>query len=155
MTTTLTRPLIYCIITFFVFACDVFELAIDERDFFIAKEWKIESFIGNGEVLTEEEIKANNPAHSLNNYRLILNEDYTFSRIEVNGEESNGTWSLISGSTQLKLELSESQSETYLIIDLQVRRLEIKFSGSNEVKPGENVYDGMLDITYVLEPVKG
>lgn len=152
MVTTLKRIWLYSIIALMFCACEVFQLSIDEREFFIAKEWKIESFIGNGNVQTVEEVKASNPAHSPANYRLILSEDYTFTRTDIKGVIDNGTWSLASGLTQLKLDVSGGYIESWLIIDLQVRRLEIKYTGSSEVKDRQS---GILDMIYVLEPVKG
>lgn len=143
-----------CLYFFFMLifcGCETLELSVEPREFFIAKEWKIESFIGNGNVQSVEEIKADNPSLTPANYRLILNEDFTFSRTNVKGETDNGTWSLASGLTQLILD-NGTVIESWLIIDLQIRRLEIKYTGSSEVKPNQ---EGILDMIYVLKPVKG
>jgi hypothetical protein len=136
------------ILAFMITSCSTQEIPVSEIEFFIAKEWKLESLIGNGEIQTEEIIKANNPAHSLSFYRLDLNKDFTFSRTGIDSQIRSGTWSLTAGLSQLILTFDDTYQEHYLLLNLEVRRLEMRVLQD----PGKV---GELDIRYILEPVKG
>ncbi len=119
-------------------ACESQNIVVSEIEFFIAKEWKIKAVFQDGEPVTDTD---------LTSYRLILNEDFTFKRTYFDGQTTNGTWQLTSGLTQLLLYVNEPQEERWLLLDLEVRRLEMRLL-QNPSKP-------QLDIRYVLEPVKG
>jgi len=129
-------------------SCETQDILISEIEFFIAKEWKIESFIGNGDKQTEEMILAEDPSYSLSFYRLDLKDDFTFSRTGINNHTKTGTWNLTAGLSQLQLFFDDGSEEHYLLLDLEVRRLEMRVLQDPD-KLGE------LDIRYILEPVKG
>jgi hypothetical protein len=119
-------------------ACDIPEIAVSEIEFFIAKEWKIHAVFQDGEPVTDTD---------LTEYRLDLNDDFTFTRSSIGGQESNGTWQLTSGLTQVVLFVDEPHEERWLLLDLEIRRLEMRLLQLPD-KP-------QLDIRYILEPVKG
>lgn len=132
----------------FMTACETQEILISEIEFFIAKEWKLDKLIGNGVEQTDEIIQVDYPSHSLGFYRLKLNEDFTFVRTGVNNITLNGTWTLSAGLSQLRLTFEDGREEHYLLLDLEVRRLEMRvLQDPNKL--------GELDIRYILEPVKG
>ena len=83
----------------------------------------------------------------LSNFRLTIQDDLTFTKVDFSGDESSGIWQLTSGSTQLVLYVNEANEERWLLLDLKLRRLEMRLL-QNPGKP-------QLDIRYVLEPVKG
>ena len=112
---------------------------INEIEFFIAKEWKIESVIVNGQAVTDADLSV---------YRLILNEDFTFKRVTIDGQEEEGNWQLTAGLTQVVLFVDDPREESYLLLDLEVRRLEMRLLQ-------ESFKDGQLDIRYILVPIKG
>jgi hypothetical protein len=114
-------------------------ISINEIEFFIAKEWKIESVIVNGNTVTDTD---------LSQYRLILNEDFTFKRITIDGQEEAGNWQLTAGLSQVVIFVDDPREESYLLLDLEVRRLEMRLLQ-------ESFKDGQLDIRYILVPVKG
>ena len=114
-------------------------IGINEIEFFIAKEWKIESVIVNGQTVTDTD---------LSKYRLILNEDFTFKRITIDGQEEEGNWQLTAGLSQVVIFVDDPREESYLLLDLEVRRLEMRLLQ-------ESFKDGQLDIRYILVPVKG
>ena len=124
--------------------CDVAVLEVSETEFFIAKEWKIQSVFRDGELQTQADME---PGDDLSSFRLFIQEDFTFRRIYFDGTETAGSWQLTSGLTQLALFVGEANEERWLLLDLKLRRLEMRLL-QNPDKP-------QLDIRYVLEPVKG
>ena len=132
---------IFCIsITLVVMvpACDIQEIAVSEIEFFIARDWKINAVFQDGELVTDTD---------LTQYRLDLKDDFTFTRLSISGQESEGTWQLTSGLTQVVLFVDEPHEERWLLLDLEIRRLEMRLLQLPD-KP-------QLDIRYILEPVKG
>jgi hypothetical protein len=131
-------------ITFSIFlvamvpACDIPEITVNEIEFFIAKEWKIKAVFQDGELVTDTD---------LTKYRLNLNDDFTFTRSSIAEQVSEGTWNLTSGLTQVVLFVDEPHEERWLLLDLEIRRLEMRLLQRPD-KP-------QLDIRYILEPVKG
>lgn len=119
--------------------CTSEDINISEIEFFIAKEWKIESVIVNGQTVTDTD---------LSKYRLSLNDDFTFKRITIDGQEEAGIWKLTAGLSQIVLFVDDPREESYLLLDLEVRRLEMRLLQ-------ESFKDGQLDIRYILQPVKG
>jgi len=119
--------------------CTAEEISINEIEFFIAKEWKIESVIVNGEPVTDTD---------LSQYRLTLNKDFTFTRVTIDGKDEAGEWKLTAGLSQFVLFVNDPREEHYLVLDLAVRRLEMRIL-QDSFKQGE------LDIRYILIPVKG
>lgn len=145
------------VIGLLAFTCEVPGLEDPDNEFFITKAWKAKEITQAGDQ----------PSKSTNYevYRLVINEDFTYERInfiEIDETplEDYGTWNLIGGQSQLVLTLdpifwSEARDtvEYYLIVDLQLRELELKKTGSPDVlKP--NSAGGDSDIRYILEPVK-
>jgi hypothetical protein len=124
--------------------CETQEIQVSEIEFFIAKEWRIESVFKDGILQTEADMKA---ADKLENYRLTLNDDFTFTRVFFNGEVKEGTWQLTSGLTQVVLFVDDPDEQHWLLLDLAIRRLEMRLLQAPN-KP-------QLDIRYVLIPVKG
>lgn len=129
-------------------ACDTQEILISEIEFFIAKEWKLDNAIVNGVEQTNEIIQVDRPSHNLGFYRLKLEEDFTFERTGIDNVSLKGTWSLTAGLSQVHLSFEDGTEEHYLLLDLEVRRLEMRVL-QDPSKLGE------LDIRYILKPVKG
>ena len=77
-----------------------------------------------------------------------LNDDFTFKRVTVDGQEEAGIWKLTAGLSQIVLFVDDPREESYLLLDLEVRRLEMRLLQ-------DSFKDGQLDIRYILEPVKG
>jgi hypothetical protein len=128
------------LLTIIVFVgCETTVIEVNEIEFFITKNWKIESVIVNGDVITDTD---------LTQYRLELKDDFTFNRTTIEGVEDVGEWKLTAGLSQLVLFVGDPREERYLLLDLKVRKMEIKLL-QDSFKQGE------LDIRYFLEPVKG
>jgi len=119
--------------------CTTEDIKISEIEFFIAKEWKIQSVVVNGKVVTDTD---------LSKYRLNLKKEFTFKRITIDGQEEEGNWQLTAGLTQIILFVDDPREESYLLLNIEVRRLEMRLLQ-------ESFKDGQLDIRYILEPVKG
>ena len=119
-------------------ACEIQEIAVSEIEFFIAKEWKIKAVFQDGEPVTDTD---------LTQYRLDLNDDFTFTNTSISGQVSEGIWQLTSGLTQVVLFVGEPHEERWLLLDLEIRRLEMRLLQRPD-KP-------QLDIRYILEQVKG
>jgi hypothetical protein len=136
------------ILAFLIVSCETQEILVSEIEFFIAKDWKIESVVVNGEVQSDKIIQADNPTHSLSFYRLTLNEDFTFTQTGIDGETGSGVWALTSGLTQLVLFVDDPREVNYLLLNLEIRRLEMRALQ-------DDFKNGQLDIRYTLEPVKG
>ena len=120
-------------------SCTVEEISISEIEFFIAKEWKIESVIVNGAPVTDTDLSV---------YRLQLDDDFTFERTNIDGQKEAGVWQLTAGLSQIVLFVGDPREERYLLLNLEVRLLEMRLL-QDSFKQGE------LDIRYILEPVKG
>ena len=127
--------------------CDTAEIENTEIEFFIAKEWKLESFYGNGELIDEETIKARDASHSLSYYKIKLNDDFTFIKTGFDNIEKSGNWELTAGLSQLILYFDDETDEHYLILNLEVRKLELRVLKD----PGKV---GEIDIRYILVPVR-
>jgi hypothetical protein len=118
--------------------CEIQEITISEIEFFIAKDWKIKAVFQDGEPVTDTD---------LSQYRLRLEEDFTFTKSSILGQENSGAWQLTSGLTQIVLFVDEPHEERWLLLDLEIRSLEMRLLQRPD-KP-------QLDIRYILEPVKG
>ncbi len=109
-----------------------------EKEFFISKDWKIKGVQVNGAEVTNTDLSL---------YRLSLNEDFTFTRIGIEGAEESGSWNLNASKTQLFLFVGQANEERYFIIDLQVRKLVLQIiQDDNKI--------GTLEIKYELEPLR-
>ena len=128
-------------------SCETAEIQSTEIEFFIANEWKLESFYGNGVLIDEETIKERNASHSLKNYKIKLNDDFTFDKTGFDNTEKSGTWELTAGLSQLILYFDDDTDEHYLILSLEVRKLELRV-----LKESGKV--GEIDIRYILVPVR-
>ena len=128
-----------------LFSCEVTEITVSEIEFFIAKEWKIQEAYRDDNLLTKETL---GPGENLETYRLKLYDDFTFDKIDVYGQLKQGNWALTSGLSQLILFADEPETEHWLILDLKIRRLEIKYE-----PPGPDKAN--IDARLVLVPVKG
>ena len=135
-------------LAFLIVSCETQEILVSEIEFFIAKEWKIESVVVNGEIQSDKIIQVDNPTHSLSFYRLTLNEDFTFTQTGIDGETGSGVWSLTSGLTQLVLFVDDPREVNYLLLNLEIRSLEMRALQ-------DDFKNGQLDIRYNLKPVKG
>lgn len=124
---------------FLFIGCETTVIEVNEVEFFITKTWKIETVIVNGEEVIDTD---------LTQYRLELKDDFTFTRITIDGKEETGDWKLTAGLSQIILFVGDPREERYLLIDLKVRQMEIKLLQ-------ESFKQGELDIRYFLEPVKG
>lgn len=120
-------------------SCETTIIEVNEIEFFITKTWKINKVVVNGEQVTDTDLSL---------YRLDLKDDFTFTRITIDGKEEAGDWKLTAGLSQIILFVGEPREERYLLIDLKVRQMEIKVLQ-------ESFKQGELDIRYFLEPVKG
>lgn len=127
------------IIAFGFWGCETTVIEVNEAEFFITKNWKIESVILNGDEVTDTD---------LTQYRLELKDDFTFNRITIDGIDESGDWKLTAGLSQIVLFVGNPKEERYLLLDLKVRQMEIKLLQ-------ESFKQGELDIRYFLEPVKG
>lgn len=127
------------LVMFLFHGCETTVIEVNEVEFFITKNWKIESVIVNGEKVTNVD---------LTQYRLELKDDFTFNRTTVHGVEESGDWKLTAGLSQIVLFVGDPREERYLLIDLKVRQMEVKLLQ-------ESFKQGELDIRYFLEPVKG
>lgn len=119
-----------------ILGCSDGELPPDT--FFLSKEWKMVELSING---------IENDISGRSNYRLRLREDLTFTRINFDQTEVEGTWELQNGGNQLVLYVNVDIPERYLILDLQFRKLELQVVQAS-TKTGETVYQ------YVLEPTR-
>lgn len=119
--------------------CETTVIEVNEIEFFITKNWKIESVIVNGDEVTDTDLSL---------YRLELKDDFTFNRTTIDGIKESGDWKLTAGLSQIVLFVGDPREERYLLIDLKVRQMEIKLLQ-------ESFKQGELDIRYFLEPVKG
>ncbi|MCB0504516.1 MAG: hypothetical protein KDC58_03345 [Cyclobacteriaceae bacterium] len=118
--------------------CETKVIKVNEVEFFIAKEWKIQSVIVNGELVTDTDLSL---------YRLDLRDDFTFERIGIEGNAESGNWKLTAGLSQVVLFVNDPREERYLLIDLKIRQMELKLLQ-------ESFKDGELDIRYILTPTK-
>lgn len=125
--------------------CEIKEIVVPEVEFFIAKEWKIQEAYRDGALLTDETV---DPGEDLDVYRLNLYDDFTFDKINAYGQLEQGNWALKSGLQQLVLFADEPETERWWILDLKIRRLELKYEVPNPNKPN-------MDVKLVLIPVKG
>lgn len=123
----------------FALSCETTVIEVNEIEFFVAKTWKIESVVLNGDNVTDTD---------LTKYRLDLNDDFTFTRTTIDGKGESGNWKLTAGLSQIVLFVNDPREERYLLIDLKVRKMELKVLQ-------ESFKQGELDIRYFLEPVKG
>ena len=105
------------------------QAAAPDDSFFISKTWRMSEVLVNG---------ASDPNVDISNYKLTLNQDNTFVRINFDGEEEQGNWNLGSSGNQLLIFAGTSAEERYLIIELQIRLLELQLTQSNR-KTGEEV----------------
>ncbi|MEN8251720.1 MAG: hypothetical protein ABFS32_22565 [Bacteroidota bacterium] len=127
-------------------SCDTAEIEISGIEFFIAQEWKIESVIVNGTPATDTD---------LSKYRLNLKDDFTFTRTTIEDQDEGGNWHLTSGLTQLVLFVDDPREEKYLLLNLEVRQLEMRLLyNSFKEEEGQAPISGELDIRYILVPVK-
>lgn len=136
--------------------CDVAVIEGSEVEFFIAKDWKIIEYYRDNELMTDK-ILASEDKGELGNFVLQLNEDFTFNRTNFKQETDSGTWSLASGLTQLVLISDDPEkSANWLILDLEVRRLELKLipgAVSGRVDDLDGIHNGNARL--ILEPVRG
>ncbi len=131
-------------ITIVLFGCTVSEDA-PKTEYFLFKEWKLEKVTVNGQLSTEP----------IENYRIELKEDFTFTETGVDGEQYSGIWSLDNNSTILELNGTywaielECEEVAFLIVDLQLRELVVR-----PIKGCDKLGAGNLDIIFYLVPVK-
>ena len=138
-------------------SCEVSVIEVTEIEFFLTKEWRIVEYYRSGELQTNEILAAENRGQ-LENYRLNLKDDFTFTRTDLLGDQDTGNWSLVSGLTQLILDSSApDKPRRWLIVDLEIRRLELDII-TGELPGGRT--DGQESVTnaqekFILEPVPG
>lgn len=107
-------------------------------EFFLGKEWKLTEVYVNGEL---------NSDLDKDQYRLILREDFSMTRINFDGSSQDGEWAIENGFNQLVFFTNSTFPERYLILSLQVRKLELHIIQSdNKV--------GSTEFRYILKPVR-
>ncbi len=111
---------------------------IPELAYFLNKEWRLESVTVNGSDVVDVDISG---------YRIQLNKDFTFNETGTEGSESSGVWQLDNNATILAMEYESGMEIKYLIINLQIRKLDLRVIQSEDKI-------GSLDILYSLVPVK-
>ncbi len=134
----------YLLVFIVLVGCTVSEEA-PGTEFFLFKEWKLEKVTVNGQLSTEP----------IENYRIELKEDFTFTETGVDGEKYSGIWSLRNNSTIVELNGTywsialECEQVEFLIVDLQLRELVVR-----PIKGCDKLGAGNLDIIFYLVPVK-
>ena len=142
--------IVFLSLMIWVSACTVEGFENPEVEFFITKEWKIKTLIGNDLVDSNADVSK---------YRLNLMEDFTYTRVCIeDGDDAcktSGTWNLVADQTQLVLS-SENPLlvEHYLILELKVRELELKMINLETEIIDKNKLLGDSGNRYILEPVK-
>ncbi len=134
-----TTYLLTFITAVFLTGCTTTEITVSEIEFFIVKEWRINQVFVNGQEVTDTD---------LSQYRLNLKDDFSFTRTTIDGQEEAGNWQLTAGLSQIVLFVNEPKEESYLLLNLEIRQLEMRLLQ-------ESWKQGELDIRYLLEPVKG
>lgn len=108
-----------------------------DTTFFLSKEWKMVDVFVDGQSLQIDK----------DQYRLNLNEDLTFTRINFDGSVQEGQWALENGFNQLVLFSDRPDAEQYLIVELRIRKLELQVISSDD-KVGSTEY------RYLLKPTR-
>jgi len=108
-----------------------------DLSFFLSTEWKMTKVFVDGEEVDIDK--------SL--YRLKIEQNKTVTRINFDGSEAQGVWDFTNGFNQLILFADTPFAEQYLILELQIRRLELQaVQSDNKV--------GSTEFRYVLEPTR-
>jgi len=110
---------------------------IPDLSFFLSREWKmVEVYVDGVEADVDKSL-----------YRLRIKQDRTVTRINFDGTETQGSWDFANGFNQLVLFTDAPFPEQYLILNLQIRRLELQaVQSDNKV--------GSTEFRYVLEPIR-
>lgn len=103
----------------------------DQVRLFLNKKWELLEVKMDGRT---------HPTLDVSNYSLEFREDETFTLVNFDGVEQEGAWSLTNGDRELRLFVGEPEEQNYLIISLQIQRLELQTlltspkTGSAEVR---------------------
>lgn len=147
MKKSISKNIQFIIVGFMLASCETQEILVPEIEFFLSKEWRLEEAYRGDDLYTST-------GEDLSLYRLKLNEDFTYEKTDVFGQLKKGNWVLRSGLTQLILDdPNPSNAAHYLIIDLRIRRLELRQIPSTQ--SGGRVSEVNLAARYILVPVKG
>lgn len=138
----LKRGVFLTLISLFA-SCDVQVIEVTETEFFITKEWKLSEAYWNNEQLTNNDL--NSSTDKLENFRLKLNDDFTYRIINFDGTVTSGEWNLTSGLSQLTL--TGFEFESWIIAELNIRNLDLRYITPPN-KPN-------WPVRYVLEPIRG
>jgi hypothetical protein len=128
--------------------CEIQEIIVPEREFFIAKEWKMDQVSFNGKVMEDEDM---DPGDTISTFRLKLIDNFTFTQTDFDGTVESGNWALIAGLSQLILFVNDpSRQKSYQINAIEVRQLDITLmQGLKQNQAGQ------WSTSYILVPVKG
>ena len=86
-------------------------------EFFLSKKWDLTDLKMNG--LTDETV-------DISRYSLEFNEDRSMIRTNFDGSTEQGSWELINGDRELIIFEGQAEEQRFLIIDIQLRRLELQ-----------------------------
>ncbi len=103
---------VYCLFT----ACDPLPEE-DQVRLFLNKKWDLVEVRMDGRT---------HPTLDVSNYSIEFREDETFTLVNFDGVPQQGSWSLTNGDRELRLFVGEPQEQNYLIISLQLQRLEMQ-----------------------------
>ena len=86
-------------------------------EFFLSKKWDLIDLQMNG--FTDETV-------DISRYTLEFNEDGSMTRTNFDGSIEMGSWSLVNGDRELIIFEGQAEEQRFLIIDIQIRRLELQ-----------------------------
>ncbi|MEM9859299.1 MAG: lipocalin family protein [Bacteroidota bacterium] len=93
----------------------------------LPEEEQIRLFLNKKWELSEVKIDGRtHPTLDVSNYSIEFREDETFTLINFDGMQQEGNWSLANGDRELRLFVGEPEEQNYLIISLQLQRLELQ-----------------------------
>jgi len=128
--------LVYVALTVVAISCDPLPEE-DQIRFFLSNEWRLVDIKSNG--VSEENV-------DFSRYKLTLNSDQTMVLIDFDGTIRKGEWKLANGDTELILFDGETDQQRYLIVDLQIRRMELQ-------TVLESYKTGSTEFRFLFEPV--
>lgn len=103
-------------ITMLIIACDPLPEEA-QIEFFLSKKWNLVDLKMNG---------FNDETVDISRYSLTFREDFSMTRTNFDGSTLEGNWALINNDRELVLFEGQSEEQRFLIIDIQLRRLELQ-----------------------------
>lgn len=89
----------------------------EQIEFFLSKKWQLVDLQMNG--FTDETV-------NISRYTLDFKEDQTMTRTNFDGSTQQGNWALANADRELVIFEGEAEEQRFLIIDIQIRRLELQ-----------------------------